>query len=203
MKLRNIWNTTKRLKQKYAERIFLVWVRFFLFWNFYHLTNYVRQGIQQNSMRSHHWIFSSLAAAKSTEILFTWTGLKTGLFCSGIVKFEVLIQAEVTGRVEVEPSSSAWPRSPSKTSSASNGKTSETEESSTNAMPGKILYELNGEIQLPSEDKSLITFIYRNLHNKGSFYFLLFMPRNWKVCWQGRLLIRLLYIEVLHFFTGK
>ena len=68
---------------------------------------------------------------------------------AGTVKFEIVIQSDVTGRVEVEPSSSsAWPRSPSKStsssiaSSASSGKLSDSEESS--ATPGKILYELNG-----------------------------------------------------------
>ena len=65
------------------------------------------------------------------------------LFVPGTVKFELLIQADVTGRVEVEPSSSAWPRSPSK-SGSSNGKLSDSDESSANAVPGKILYELNG-----------------------------------------------------------
>ena len=75
--------------------------------------------------------------------------LKISFFLfAGSVKFEIVVQSDVTGRVEVEPSSSAWPKSPSKSnssslaSSASSGKLSDSEES--NATPGKILYELNG-----------------------------------------------------------
>ena len=58
-----------------------------------------------------------------------------------------MIQTDVSGRVEVEPSSSAWPRSPSKSSAsslASNGSAKNSESEDSNATPGKILYELNG-----------------------------------------------------------
>jgi hypothetical protein len=52
----------------------------------------------------------------------------------------VVIQANVTGRVDVEPSSVAWPRSPSKSSSSAKSG-SDGEET----PPGKILYEMSGQ----------------------------------------------------------
>ena len=76
--------------------------------------------------------------------------------------FELVIQTDVSGRVEVEPSSSAWPRSPSKTASAnaSNGSAKNSESEDSNATPGKILYELNGKfirLLVPKSSSKLLS----------------------------------------------